>query len=261
MLKGDSASDYQAAPIRIFVMGENVWRDEHEWPLKRTAWTKFFLHSSGQANTAAGDGRLSTQAPTNEPADTYAYDPADPVLTRGGNHSVGPYNPGLYELSLPGPYDQKIAESRDDVLVYTTQPLDRDTEVTGPIWVHLFAKTDARDTDFVARLCDVYEDGRSINITEGVIRGRFWRRQWDTTELLEPGRVYEFRIELQPTANVFKRGHRIRLQVTSSNFPLWDRNLNTGEDPATGTRMRVANQTILHDAAHPSHAVLPLIRR
>ncbi len=261
ILKGGSPADYQAAPIRIFVMGENRWRDEREWPLSRTRFSQFYLHSSGRANSLMGDGLLSTAAPGDEDPDGYAYDPDDPVPTLGGNHSVGPYNPGLYELALPGPYDQRPIERRDDLLVYTTDVLERDMEVTGPVALHLFASTSAPDTDFVARLTDVHPNGRSINITEGVIRARFRERNWEIPRPVQPGKILDYLIELQPTSNLFLAGHRLRLDLTSSNFPLWDRNLNTGQPPGTGTEMQVAEQTIHHDSRHASHLTLPLIPR
>ncbi|MCX5661975.1 MAG: CocE/NonD family hydrolase [Planctomycetota bacterium] len=259
LLKGGKPSDFQAKPIRIFVMGANVWRDEEEWPLARTRYTPYYIHSGGKANSLLGDGSLSPAAPGDEPADHFTYDPADPVPTLGGNHSVGPYNPGLYEICLPGPYDQRPVERRDDVLVFTTEVLADDLEVTGPVTVKLFAATSAPDTDFVARLSDVHPDGRAINITEGVIRARYRALDWAKPTLVEPGRVHEYTIELQPTSNVFLKGHRLRLDITSSNFPLWDRNLNTGEHPAKGTRMQKAEQTILHDRKHASCVILPVI--
>ncbi len=260
ILRGGGADAYGKGRIRIFVMGANQWRDENEWPLARTRWTKYYLHSKGRANTFEGNGRLSPQAPSSdEPADHYTYDPTNPVATLGGNHSVGGYNPGLYEMCMPGPFDQRPTEQREDVPVYTSDVLSEDVELTGPIVLKLHASTSALDTDFAARLTDVYPDGRSINITEGVIRARYWRRVWDKPELLEPGRVYELTIELQPTSNVFKKGHRMRLQITSSNFPLWDRNLNTGGDQAYETNMIVAEQSVLHDKAHASHLVLPVV--
>jgi len=259
MLNGGDASQFQKAPIRVFVMGANCWRDESEWPPARAKFTKLYLDSRGRANSLLGDGSLSRDIPEGDSADQFVYDPENPVPTLGGNHSVGPYNPGLYELALPGPYDQRPVERRDDVLVFTSEELDEDVEVTGPVEVKLFAATSARDTDFVARLCDVYPDGRSINITEGVIRARFRGREWGCPELVESGQVLEYAIELQPTSNVFKKGHRIRLDITSSNFPLWDRNLNTGNEPGTDTEMQAAEQTIHHGSEYASHVVLPIV--
>lgn len=259
MLKGGRAEDFQEAPIRIFVMGANCWRDEREWPPARAKFTKLYLDSRGRANSLLGDGSLFRNVPDREAADQFVYDPENPVPTLGGNHSVGPYNPGLYELALPGPYDQRPVERRDDVLVFTSEELDEDVDVTGPVEVKLFAATSARDTDFVARLCDVYPDGRSVNITEGVIRARFRERKWGRPKLVEPGRTLEYTIELQPTSNVFKKGHRIRLDITSSNFPLWGRNLNTGNEPGTDTEMQAAEQTVHHGGGHASHVVLPIV--
>jgi putative CocE/NonD family hydrolase len=250
LLHGKGPQEFQAAPIRLFVMGANVWREEYEWPLARTRYVPYYLRAGG---------RLSTQPPGDEPPDRYLYDPDDPVPTRGGNHSIGPYNPGLYELAKPGPYDQRPIEEREDVLVFTSEVLAEDTEVTGPVLVYLYASSSAPDTDFVARLTDVYPDGRSMNITEGILRARFREDVWGEPRLLVPGRVYRFIIDPQATSNVFKRGHRLRLQVTSSGFPLWDRNLNTGNDPATDTRPQVAEQAIYHDREHPSHVLLPVI--
>lgn len=242
---------FQAAPIRIFVMGANIWRDEYEWPLARARTVNYYLHAGS---------RLSTELPQgDEPPDQYSYDPDDPVPTLGGNHSVGPYNPGLYEFVKPGPYDQQAVERRRDVLSYTSDVLAQDTEVTGPVSLKLYASSSARDTDFVAKLTDVHPDGRSINITEGVIRARFREDVWGPPKLLDPGAVYEFTIDLQVTSNVFRKGHRIRVDITSSNFPLWDRNLNSGNDPGTDTEMTVADQTIYHDAVRASHIALPVV--
>jgi putative CocE/NonD family hydrolase len=163
-------------------------------------------------------------------------------------------------MAPPGPYDQREVEARDDVLTYTSDVLAEDLEVTGMVTVTLFAASSAPDTDFVARLCDVYPDGRSINITEGVIRARFRDDLWGTPRLMAPGTVYAFTIDLDATSNVFLAGHRLRLDVTSSSFPLWDRNLNTGGDPATETTWQVAHQTVHHDAARPSRVRLPVVR-
>ena len=181
------------------------------------------------------------------------------MMTRGGNHSVGPWNDWYKELIWCGPTDQGVNEDRADMLVYTTPVLEKEIEVTGPITVRLWASSSAPDTDWVVRLNDVYPDGKSINLTEGVIRARFRKRNWEQPELITPDAVLEYEIELQPTSNLFRVGHRIRIDVTSSNFPLWDRNLNTGEDPNASSRMAVAHQTIWHDADHPSHVILPVI--
>ncbi len=261
MLTHGDPARFQPAPIRLFVMGINQWRDEQEWPLARTRFVRYHLHSGGAANSLIGDGRLSADPPGDEAPDRYTYDPGNPVPTLGGNHSVGPYNPGLYELALPGPYDQRPIERRDDVLVYTSDELPEDLEVTGPIEVRLFASSSAVDTDFTARLSDVFPDGRAVNLTEGVVRARFRARQWDRPSLLEPGKVEEYVIELQPTSNVFRQGHRIRLDISSSNFPLWDRNLNTGEQPGRGTSWVRAEQTVHHDRRGASCVVLPVIPR
>ncbi len=252
LLEGRSPADAQEAPIRLFVMGSNEWRDEHEWPPAGTRHVSYYLH---------GGGGLSPQPPSDDAPDRYLYDPGDPAPTLGGNHSVGTYNPGLYEICRPGPFDQRPVEERSDVLTFTSAPLDRDMEVTGPVTVTLHAASSAPDTDFVARLTDVYPDGRSINITEGVIRARFRRDVWGAPSLLEPERPYEFGIDLQATSNVFLRGHRIRVDITSSNFPLWDRNLNTGNRSFDDTQMQVAEQTIYHDRERPSHIRLPVVAR
>ena len=259
MLKGGKAEDFQAAPIRLFVMGANHWRDEHEWPLMRTQWTPWYLRSEGRPNSLLGDGELSPGAPPEQATARYQFDPEEPVPTLGGNHSVGPYNPGLFDICPWGPMDQRPVERRDDVLVYTSAPLECDLELTGPVEVTLFVSSSAPDTDFVARLCDVYPEGRSINITEGILRGRFRDKRWGRPTLMEPGEVYEMRIELQPTSNVFKRGHRLRLDVTSSSFPLWSPNPNTGNDPATDEDHVVAEQTVFHGGARASCVVLPVI--
>lgn len=236
----------------LFVLGANRWRGEREWPLPQTVDTPFYLRR-GQALTI-------DEPRADEPADRYAYDPADPVPTIGGVNSVLTMTQGAQTPIRPGPVDQRTLEARDDVLVYTSDALDEDLEVIGPVEMVLYAASSAKDTDFFVRLCDVYPDGRSIFLTEGVIRARYrGSAEGESMELLEPGEVAEYRIRCYPVANVFRRGHRIRLDVTSSSFPRFSRNLNTGEDVGTGTRMQVAQQSVLHTAAHPSHVVLPVI--
>jgi putative CocE/NonD family hydrolase len=255
----DSADGFGERPIRLFVMGRNEWRDEDEWPLARTRSTDLYLHSEGGANTLAGDGALELHPPDNQPADRYDYDPRNPVPTRGGNHSVGPWHPEYRELIWCGPCDQRPTEERPDVLVYTTARLDEDREVTGPVVLRLWASSSVHDTDFVARLVDVHPDGLAVNICEGVVRARYRNGDLTQPQLIEPGAVLEYSIDLHCTSNVFLKGHRVRLDITSSNFPLLDRNLNTGEHPNRGTALRTARQEIWHDSEHPSHLVLPVI--
>jgi putative CocE/NonD family hydrolase len=240
-LKGVDTGMLAEPPIRLFVMGANVWRDEHEWPLARAAATPFYLRSNGG---------LSQEPPDAEQPDSYTYDPANPVPTYGGAVLMAPEFP-------IGPVDQRRIEARPDVLTYTTPPLEHDTEVTGPVTVELWACSSAPDTDFVARLVDVYPDGRAFNLTDGIIRARY--RNGPMESLLEPGQPYAFNIDLWATSNVFKAGHRIRLQVTSSNFPRWDRNPNTGHPFGQDAELRTARQTILHDRQHPSHVLLPVV--
>jgi putative CocE/NonD family hydrolase len=240
-LKGVDTGMLAEPPIRLFVMGANVWRDEHEWPLARAAATPFYLRSNGG---------LSQEPPDAEQPDSYTYDPANPVPTYGGAVLMAPEFP-------IGPVDQRRIEARPDVLTYTTPPLEHDTEVTGPVTVELWACSSAPDTDFVARLVDVYPDGRAFNLTDGIIRARY--RNGPMESLLEPGQPYAFNIDLWATSNIFKAGHRIRLQVTSSNFPRWDRNPNTGHPFGQDAELRTARQTILHDRQHPSHVLLPVV--
>jgi putative CocE/NonD family hydrolase len=254
-LKGTDTGMLQEAPIKLFVMGTNVWRDEQEWPLARAVETRYYLHSNGHANTLHGNGYLTTDLPDpQEPAsDHYAYDPADPVMTRGGALLMSPEY-------RPGPFDQRPTESREDVLVFTTGELKEDLEVTGPINVHLWASSSAPDTDFVARLVDIHPDGYAQNLTDGIIRARYRNfARGEAPSLIELGRAYEYDIDLWATSNVFRAGHRIRLDVTSSNFPRWDRNPNTGHEFGTDTGFAVAHLTILHDREHPSFVTLPIV--
>lgn len=232
------------APVRIFVMGPNVWRDEKEWPPARTVWMEKFLSSGGHANTADGDGTLG--GVPHGPEDHYAYDPTDPVPTAGG----------AWDFTNVGPRDQRAIEQRPDVLVYTSEEFGADTEITGIINVVLFAASDAPDTDFTAKIVDVHPDGRALGVTDGIVRARY--RNGDES-LLRPGEIHEYSIVCNPTSWVFFHGHRLRLEIASSNFPAFARNLNTGENPADETVPRTARQTVHHDAAHPSRVRLPVL--
>ena len=248
-LKGLDTGIDEEPPIRIFVMGANEWRSEREWPLERTEYTRFYLHSSGRANSCFGDGALTTDAPEVESFDSYSYDPENPVPTLGGQSMFA---------DNTGPRDRRPIERRDDVLVYSTAPLTRDLEVTGPVELVVYAASSAPDTDFTATLVDVHPAGAAIHICEGIVRARF-RESYERPTLIEPGQVYEYSISLWETSNLFREGHRIRLEVSSSNFPRFDRNLNTGEDSGFDDRPESAQQTIWHEQQRPSHLVLPVI--
>jgi uncharacterized protein len=234
--------------VRIFVMGDNAWREEKEWPLARTQWTKYYLHSQGKANTLSGDGTLSAVQPAAEPPDRYAFDPAKPTpfLTEPSFAQIG------------GPDDYRPVEARQDVLVYTSPILTEDVEVTGPIRAKLFAASSARDTDFMAMLIDVWPDGFAQRLCDGMVRARF-RDGMDKPALIEPGRVYAYEIDCWNTCQVFKKGHCIRLQISSSAFPKFSLSLNTGEELGTTTKMQIANQSIVHDGEHASYVLLPII--
>jgi len=249
-LKDKDTGILEDAPVKIFIMGDNVWRDEREWPLKQTVYTKYYFHSGGKANTLEGDGTLNTTMPGNEEPDSYVYDPASPTPFI--------YIPTVMQLGTNE--DMRDIEKRDDVLCYTSDILKKDLEVTGPLTVKLYASSDAKDTDFFARLVDVLPDGYAMRVNDGIVRTRF-RNSYRKPELIEPGKVYEYTIDLWATSLVFKKGHRIRVEITSSAFPKFARNLNTGDIPGFSSEMKKAHQTIFHSAEYPSHIVLPVIPR
>jgi len=253
-LKGIDNGILDEPPVQIFVMGDNVWRDEPAWPLARAQSVKYYFHSQGKANSLRGNGMLSPQVPGDELPDVFLYNPADPVPTQGGPLCCNAY-------FLPnGAFDQRAIETREDVLVYSTSPLEREMEVTGPITVTLWAATSATDTDFTAKLVDVCQHGCARNLTDGIIRARY-RESTSAPCLVEPGKVYRYTIDLWATSNVFKQGHQIRVEVSSSNFPRFDRNTNTGDAIAQDAGFKPAMQTILHNAQYPSHITLPIVPR
>ena len=231
----------KGAPIRLFVMGDNVWRDETEWPLARTDYQSYFLHTDGSFST---DRPSSSDSPR-----TYEYDPADPVPTLGGN---------IMEPSLRGPYDQAPLDDRHDVLRFLTSPFTERTEITGPIRAELYAASSAPDTDFMAKLVVVKPNGVAFNLVDGVIRARY-REGFEEPKLIEPGKVYKYDIDLWATSYVLSPGDRLRVDVTSSNFPRLARNLNTGAPFAQTTEMKVARQTIHMSGDYASRLVLPII--
>ncbi len=251
-LRGIDNGVVDEPPLRLFIMGINQWHDEQEWPLARTDWQKWYFHSQGAANSLIGDGALSTKPSALEADDHFIYDPHYPVQTLGGNNCCTPH------IVPWGPYDQRPAEMRNDVLCYTSTPLEEDMEVTGPIKVVLFAASDGLDTDWTAKLVDVSPSGYAMNLCDGIIRARY-REDRSNPTLLEPGKIYEYEIEVGVTGNVFRKGHCIRVEISSSNFPRFDRNPNTGHRFGRDTELRSAQQTVFHNTVHPSHIVLPVI--
>ncbi|MFB3826596.1 MAG: CocE/NonD family hydrolase [Bryobacteraceae bacterium] len=251
-LKGKDAPMLSRPPARIFVMGANRWRDESDWPPARVRYTPMYLQSRGHANTLNGDGTLGPEPDPRESADRYRYDPRDPAPTRGGPVCCRPQD-------FPwGPMDQREVESRPDVLVYTSPPLREPVEATGPVRVVLYVSTTARDTDFTAKLVDVWPDGHARNLTDGILRLRY-RKGIDQPENAVPGRTYRIVVDAGVTSNVFLKGHRIRVEISSSNFPRFDRNPNTGGAIAEETRQVTASQVVYHGPRRRSHLLLPVV--
>ncbi len=253
-LKGIRNGITDEPPVNVFVMGRNQWRRAADWPIPGTEYTPFYLRGGGNANSSFGDGSLSTDAPVDEPVDSYQYDPQHPVMTIGGSTCC---SEDVTPVSM-GPRDQQQAEWRPDVLVYTTDVLEEDVEVTGPVSVVLYASSTAPDTDFTAKLVDVHPGGKAINVAQGIIRARY-RDSWEKPELMTPGEVYKFTIDLWSTSNCFVAGHRIGVEISSSNFPQFDRNPNTGNEFGKDSETQIATQTIYHDSERPSHVLLPVI--
>jgi putative CocE/NonD family hydrolase len=249
-LKGEDNGIDREPPIEIFYMGVNKWQHAQEWPLPATKFTPYYLGGI-KANSVRGGGTLASGAPPKEGNDEYTYDPNHPVPTLGGNNCCG-------TPTQAGPKDQRPVEARHDVLVYTSEALSAPVAIAGPVKMKLFASTDGRDTDWMVKLVDVHPNGFAMNIAEGILRARF-RNGLDKMELLTPGRSYEFEVDMAGTANVFKAGHRIRVDITSSNFPQFDRNPNTGDDLGSSERVRTAKQTVYHGGTHASHIVLPVV--
>lgn len=250
-LKGVDNGITDMPKVRYYTMGRNVWRSADVWPIPGTVYTKYYFHGDGHANSRNGDGWLSTEEPVDETPDTFIYDPGNPVPSVGGQRGTSYGTPA-------GAIDQAPVEIRNDVLVYTTPKLENDIEVTGPISVTLYVSSSAKDTDFTAKLVDVYPDGTAYNIQQGILRARY--REGFTKKIwMEKGGVYMLRIDLDATSNSFKSGHRIRVQVSSSDFPLFERNLNTGGNNYDETKWLVAENTIHHSHEYASHIVLPVI--
>jgi putative CocE/NonD family hydrolase len=237
-------------PVTVFTLGENRWQNLSAWPPSNMRQVPYYLHSQKGANSLGGDGTLETVPPDSENVDTFTYDPDDPVPSLGGNN-----------LAIDmGIQDQRPVEARQDVLIYTSEPLEYPLEITGPVTVSLWASSSAVDTDFSAKLIDVRPDGYAQNLVDGILRARY-RESASAPRLMEAGKPYQFTIDLWATSNVFLPGHRIRLEISSSNFPRFDRNLNTGEAFGEGTRGIAARQTVFHQRDMASCVLLPVIPR
>jgi putative CocE/NonD family hydrolase len=235
--------------IQYYVMGRNEWRSADAWPIPGTRFTEYYLHSGGRANSRTGDGMLSRTKPANEPADHYVYDPATPTPSRGAFTCC---------LGDRGAVDQRAAEMRSDILVYTSPPLEDGVEVTGPVQLTLYVSSSAKDTDFTAKLVDVLPDGTAYNVQEGILRARY-REGWDREVWLEPGKPVKVTVPLEATSHYFQRGHRIRVEVASANFPRFDRNLNTGGRNYDETTGVIARNSVHHSSLYPSHLLLPIV--
>jgi predicted acyl esterase len=251
-LKGQDTPVISQPPVHIFVMGANVWRQENEWPPARMRRVRFYLASNGHANSLYGDGSLVSAPQVHSVPDQFTYDPMKPVPTMGGAVCC---NPAIFPW---GPMDQRAVEKRRDVLVYTSPVLTEDLEVTGPVQLILRAATNAPDTDFTAKLVDVLPGGEARNLTDGILRGRY-RESLEKAKLMKPGEIYRLEIDAGVTSNLFRKGHRIRLEISSSNFPRFDRNLNTGRPVEDETLVRRADQVVYHDRNNHSYLLLPVI--
>jgi putative CocE/NonD family hydrolase len=252
LFKGARNKFSTGKPVSIFVLGANKLRQEDEWPLARAKNARYFLRSTGAANGRTSSGSLSVVAPAAEKPDQYVYDPNDPVQTIGGPLCCGALSTGI------GPQDQRPAEARNDVLVYTTPAFSKETEITGPISLDLYVSSSAVDTDFTGMLVDVWPNGFAQNLTSGILRLRY-RKSQENPELAKPGEIYHITLDLLATSNVFLAGHKLRLEVSSGNFPRFDRNMNTGEEQAHATRMVRATNVVYHDKARPSALIVPVV--
>jgi putative CocE/NonD family hydrolase len=247
-LKGGDNTIMSESPVRLFLMGRNEWQEKPDWPIPGTQYVRYYLGSKGRANSLFGDGALDPQLTSATATDYYKYDPADPV----------PFIMESTYAQLGGPDDYRAVERRDDVLVYTSAAFDSPQVICGPVRAHLSASSTAVDTDFMVKLLDVWPNGFAQRLTDGMVRARY-RAGGDKPSLIEPGKIYGFDVDLWNTCQEFGKGHRVRLEVTSSAFPKYDRNQNTGEPLGKTANMKVAEQTIHHDVETPSYVILPIV--
>jgi putative CocE/NonD family hydrolase len=252
-LKGVQNGVERRPKVQYYLSGLNAWRTASTWPIPEMRQVPFYLASRRGARTSSGDGALVSTTPSSIASDAFVYDPANPVPSKGGTICCTG-NP----KDVPGMFDQRTTESRQDVLVYSTPPLADGVRIAGPVSLHLFVGSDAKDTDFTARLIDVDEQGRAWNVANGILRMRY-REDLRRSLFMRGGEIYSVTISLKATAFLFKRGHRIRLHVSSSDFPMYDPNLNTGGDNITETRWVKATNTVYHGGTTPSRLVLPVV--
>jgi putative CocE/NonD family hydrolase len=255
-LKGENNHVLENMPrVRYFTMGLNKWQSADTWPPKGAQPLTMFLGSAGKANTAGGDGALAATAPTDDRADGFTYDPMNPVPSFGGNVCC------TGNAVTGGAFDQRKMEERKDILVYTSEPLKEGIEVSGAIDVTLYVSSDVKDTDFTVKIIDVYPDGPAYNLDETIQRLRY-REGYDKPPVwLEAGKVYKVAFQPMTTSNYFAAGHRVRIEITSSNFPRFDRNMNTGGNNYDETKGVVAHNSVHHSAQYPSQVTLTVVKR
>lgn len=254
-LKGEERDVINKLPkVQYYTMGSNKWQSSDVWPPRDAVMTTYYLNSGGKANTLNGDGLLTTTKATKDNPDTFVYDPLDPVLSYGGNVCC------TGNAVQGGSFDQQGMEKREDILVYTTPPLDAGVEVSGFIESTLFVSSDAKDTDFTVKLIDVYPDGRAYNLDETIQRVRY-REGYDKEVFMEKGQVYKVDLTPMSTSNFFEKGHRIRIEISSSNFPRFDRNLNTGGNNFDESEPVIATNNVHHSAEYPSSITLPIVKK
>ena len=251
-LKGEDNGVTNRPKVESYLMGKNEWRRYDGWPHPETNFVTYYLASSGDANSTLGDGRLATVKPSSSAHDTFVYNPGHPVPSLGGGFCC------MGTDAVPGAFDQSYLELRRDVLVYTSEPLEEGVNVTGPIEVTLYVSSDAKDTDFAVKIVDVYPDGTAYNLDDSIQRARY-REGYDKEVFMKPGEVYEVKVGPLGTSNFFESGHRIRIEVSSSNFPRYGRNLNTGGRDYDETEWKTANNSVHHSACYPSRIVLPIV--
>jgi putative CocE/NonD family hydrolase len=251
-LKGENTDFKEKTPrVQYYTMGSNKWQASEQWPPEDTELVSYYLDSNGNANTMYGDGQLTTKRPKKDQPDTFVYDPMNPVNSYGGNVCC------TGNAIQGGAFDQRVMETRNDILVYTTEVLEEGVEVTGFIESTLYVSSDAEDTDFTIKLIDVYPDGTAYNLDETIQRVRY-REGYDKEVFMKQGEVYKLELTPMATSNYFKKGHRIRIEISSSNFPRFARNLNTGGSNYDESEGVIANNSIHHSKAYPSHIKLPI---